>query len=202
MLGLDDEVREILRGHATASLATTGVHEAYPGHHLQLVSSNQAGTLARRIAAFPDGGAILIEGWAFYCEELMDREGFLSDPVTRLMRLNDQVWRACRVVIDVELHLGRMSLAEAVDFLVAQARMNRREAELECRRYAEEPGQAMSYLLGKREVLRLADHWAAERGGPLRAFHDELLGWGSLPPAVIAWGMGLGPRPAAAAVRS
>ena len=198
----EDEVRAILRGHSSASLRTTGVHEAYPGHHLQLVSANSAPTLARRIAGLPDGGNLLVEGWAFYCEELMDREGFLDDPVVRLMRLNDQIWRACRVVIDVELHLGRMGLDQAVDFLAREAAMNRREAELECRRYAEEPGQAMSYLLGKREVLRLARRWDEERGGTLRAFHDELLSWGSLPPAVIAWGMGLAPRPAAARVSS
>jgi uncharacterized protein (DUF885 family) len=197
-----DEVRAILRGHSLASLATTGVHEAYPGHHVQLVSANRAPTLARRIASLPDGGNLLVEGWAFYCEELMDREGFLDDPVIRLVRLNDQVWRACRVVIDVELHLGRMSLGEAVDLLVREASMNRREAELECRRYAEEPGQAMSYLLGKREVMRLAETWRDARGGTLRAFHDELLSWGSLPPAVIAWGMGLGPRPVAARISS
>ena len=198
----DDEVRDILRGHPLASLRTTGVHEAYPGHHLQLVSANRAPTLARRIAGLPDGGNLLVEGWAFYCEELMDAQGFLDDPVVRLTRLNDQVWRACRVVIDVELHLGRISLQEAVDFLVREAKMNRREAELECRRYAEEPGQAMSYLLGKREVIRLANLWRASRHGSLRAFHDELLSWGSVPPAVIAWGMGLGPRPAAARVSS
>ena len=191
------EVREILRGHSVASLRTTGVHEAYPGHHLQLVSANFAPTLARRIAGLPDGGNLLVEGWAFYCEELMDREGFLDDPVVRLMRLNDQMWRACRVVIDVELHLrpdgpGRGGGPPRR----VEAAMNRREAELECRRYAEEPGQAMSYLLGKREVMRLAEQWGAVRGGTLRAFHDELLSWGSLPPAVIAWGMGLGPRPA------
>jgi uncharacterized protein (DUF885 family) len=198
----EDEVRDILRGHPVASLRTTGVHEAYPGHHLQLVSANRAPTLARRIAGLPDGGNILVEGWAFYCEELMDAQGFLDDPVVRLMRLNDQIWRACRVVIDVELHLGRMSLEQAVEYLVREARMNRREAELECRRYAEEPGQAMSYLLGKREVLRLANTWRAVRHGSLRAFHDELLSWGSVPPAVIAWGMGLGPRPTAARVSS
>jgi uncharacterized protein (DUF885 family) len=197
-----DELADVMRGHAVTSLRTTGVHEAYPGHHLQLVSANRAPTLARRIAGLPDGGNILVEGWAFYCEELMDREGFLDDPAVRLMRLNDQVWRACRVVIDVELHLGRLGFEQAVDLLVQEARMNRREAELECRRYAEEPGQAMSYLLGKREVLRLADAWNATRGGALRAFHDELLSWGSLPPAVIAWGMGLGPRPAAARLSS
>ena len=106
--GLDeDETVDLMRGHALTSLRTTGVHEAYPGHHLQLCSANRAPTLARRIAGAPDGGNILVEGWAFYCEELMDREGFLDDPAVRLMRLNDQIWRACRVVIDVELHLGR-----------------------------------------------------------------------------------------------
>jgi uncharacterized protein (DUF885 family) len=198
----EDEVQAILRGHCTASLCTTGVHEAYPGHHLQLCSANRAPTLARRIAGLPDGGNLLIEGWAFYCEELMDQQGLLDDPVVRLMRLNDQLWRACRVVIDVELHSGLMQFEEAVEYLVRETGMNRREAELECRRYAEEPGQAMSYLLGKREVLRLADAWRASRGGTLRAFHDELLAWGSLPPAVIAWGMGLAPRPAAARVSS
>jgi len=197
-----EDLADVMRGHALTSLRTTGVHEAYPGHHLQLVSANRAPTLARRIAGLPDGGNILVEGWAFYCEELMDREGFLGDPAVRLMRLNDQIWRACRVIIDVELHLGRLGLERAIDLLAKEARMNRREAELECRRYAENPGQAMSYLLGKREVLRLADAWSAARGGTLRAFHDELLSWGSLPPAVIAWGMGLGPRPMAARLSS
>lgn len=189
-----------LRSHPRSSLATTGVHEVYPGHHLQLVRANRAPTLARRIAAILNGGSLLVEGWAFYCEELMERQGFLDDPESRLMRLNDQIWRACRVVIDLGLHLGTMDLAGAVNYLAAEAHMNRAEAEAECRRYLEEPGQAMSYLLGKREVLRLASQWLASRGGTLRAFHDELLTWGSLPPAVIAWGMGFGPRPAAARV--
>jgi len=196
------ELTAAMRSHPWASFGTTGVHEAYPGHHLQLVAANRAPTLARRIAGIPDGGSLFIEGWAFYCEELMEREGFLADPAARLMRLNDQVWRACRVVIDLELHLGVMDLPEAVDFLAAQAHMNRREAELECRRYSEEPGQAMSYLLGKREVMRLAEDYREQRGGTLKRFHDELLSWGSLPPAVIAWGLGLRPRPPAAVVSS
>ena len=201
--GLDGPALEAaLRSHPRASLATTGVHEAYPGHHLQLVSANRATTLARRVAHIPNGGNILVEGWAFYCEELMERQGLLADSTVRLMRLNDQVWRACRVVIDVELHLGIMDLPAAVDYLCAEAHMNRYEAELECRRYAGEPGQAMSYLLGKRAVQRLASLYGRRRGGSLRDFHDELLRWGCLPPAVIAWGMGLAPRPPAARLSS
>jgi uncharacterized protein (DUF885 family) len=201
--GLDGpELEAALWSHPRASLATTGVHEAYPGHHLQLVSSNRATTLARRVAHIPSGGNILVEGWTFYCEELMERQGFLADPAVRLMRLNDQAWRACRVVIDIELHLGVMDLPAAVDYLSAEAHMNRFEAELECRRYAGEPGQAMSYLLGKREVQRLAAVYGRQRGGSLRDFHDGLLGCGCLPPAVIAWGMGLAPPPPAARVSS
>ncbi len=201
--GLPAAEREAaLRSHPRASLATTGVHEAYPGHHLQLVSANRATTLARRIAHIPSGGNILVEGWAFYCEELMEQQGLLADPAARLMRLNDQVWRACRVVIDVELHLGVMDLPAAVNYLCAEAHMNRYEAELECRRYASEPGQAMSYLLGKREVQRLAALYERRRGGSLRDFHDRLLSWGCLPPAVIAWGMGLAPPPGAARLSS
>ena len=196
------ELEAALRSHPRASLATTGVHEAYPGHHLQLVSANRATTLARRIAHIPNGGNILVEGWAFYCEELTQQQGLLVDLATRLMRLNDQVWRACRVVIDGELHLGLVDLPAAVDHLCAEAHMNRYEAKLECRRYAGELGQAMSYLLGKREVQRLAALFERRRGGSLRDFHDELLGWGCLPPAVVAWGMGLAAPPQAARVSS
>ena len=81
--------------------------------------ANRAPTLARRVAFIPDGGTLLIEGWAFYCEEMMEAQGFLVAPAVRLMRLNDQLWRACRVVIDMELQPrphelrggGRLSVA-------------------------------------------------------------------------------------------
>jgi uncharacterized protein (DUF885 family) len=186
---------EALKAHPHASLSTVSVHEAYPGHHVQLTRANRAPTLARRLAWLPMGASLLCEGWAFYCEELMEREGFLASPEVRLMRLNDQIWRACRVVIDVELHLGRMRFDEAVRLLQTTAHMGRHEAEMECRWYAESPGLPMSYLMGKLEVLALAREYARQRTSSLKTFHDEFLDWGSLPPRVIAWGMGLGERP-------
>jgi uncharacterized protein (DUF885 family) len=184
-----------LKAHPLASLSTVSVHEAYPGHHVQLTRANSAPTLARRVAALPMGGSLLCEGWAFYCEEMMEREGFLASPEVRLMRLNDQIWRACRVVIDIELHMGRMSFAEAASLLQTTAHMGRHEAEMECRWYAESPGLPMSYLMGKLEVQALAREYARQRTTSLKTFHDEFLDWGSLPPRVIAWGMGLGERP-------
>ncbi len=113
----DEHLARALAGHPFASMPTVGVHEAYPGHHTQFCRANRASTLARRVAFIPDGGMLLIEGWAFYCEEMMEAQGFLAAPDVRLMRLNDQLWRACRVVIDMELNLGLMSFDEAVDFL-------------------------------------------------------------------------------------
>ena len=188
---------EALAAHPTASMPTTGVHEAYPGHHVQLTRANRAPALARRVAGAYGGGTLLVEGWAFYCEEMMDRQGFLAAPEVRLMRLNDQVWRACRVVIDVEVATGRMTFAEAVELLAREARMDPRFAELEVRWYVENPGEPMSYLLGKREVLGLARSFAGRRTTSLKAFHDALLDWGSVSPRLIAWGLALAERPAA-----
>jgi len=180
-----------LAGHPFASMPTVGVHEAYPGHHTQFGRANRAATLARRVAFIPDGGTLLIEGWAFYCEEMMETQGFLAAPGVRLMRLNDQLWRACRVVIDMELHLGHMTFDEAVDYLSSEAHIDRPKAELEVRWYAAAPGYPMAYLVGKREIMRLADDFARRRSPSLKAFHDELLEWGATTPALIRRGMGL-----------
>ena len=186
-----------LAAHPSASMPTTGVHEAFPGHHVQITRANRAPTLARRLAGAYDGGSLLVEGWAFYCEEMMERQGFLAAPEVRLMRLNDQVWRACRVVIDAEVATGRMVFDEAVALLVREARMAPQLADLEVRWYVESPGQPMSYLLGKREVTSMARSFARTRTTSLKTFHDALLEWGCVSPRLIAWGLGLGARPAA-----
>ena len=187
----DEHLARALAGHPFASMPTVGVHEAYPGHHTQFCRANRASTLARRVAFIPDGGMLLIEGWAFYCEEMMEAQGFLAAPDVRLMRLNDQLWRACRVVIDMELNLGLMSFDEAVDFLSGEAHIDRSKAELEVRWYAAAPGYPMAYLIGKREIIALARDFARRRSPSLKAFHDELLEWGATTPALIRRGMGL-----------
>src|SRR5579863_4061403 len=102
-LGADlsaEERAEQLLGHNRFAMLLTTVHEAYPGHHLQLVRANETRRLVRKLFE----STVLVEGWALYCEQLVLDEGITGDPRYRLFQLKDQLWRACRVVIDVKLH--------------------------------------------------------------------------------------------------
>ena len=167
--------------HNRAAVLNTSVHEGYPGHHLQFVCANQHPSIARLLSA--DCAHELVEGWAHYCEQLMYEQGFTTSPEVRLVQLNDLVWRACRIIIDVELSSGRMTFADAVDMLVDQAAMARSGAEAEVRRYTYTPGYQLSYLYGKHLLLELRQRRQRLAGAAfdLRGFHDRLLYAGALP---------------------
>jgi uncharacterized protein (DUF885 family) len=182
------ETEILLRGHPHVKIPIMAVHEGYPGHHVQLSRANAVKSLPRKLGT---GLAnLLIEGWAFYCEEMMEAEGFLADPRGRLMRLAEQLWRACRIVIDVGLHCRAMTAEQAIALLVERARLEPPNARAEVQRYSQSPTQPMSYLMGKREIMRLAADWraretAAGRPFALKPFHDALLDCGSLPPRLL-----------------
>ncbi len=173
---------EQIRAHNYTALSLTAVHEAWPGHHLQLLHAINAGSRLRRLADSP----VFAEGWALYCEELMAEEGFHVEPLTRVHQLKDLLWRACRVVIDVGIQTGKMSFAEAVDYLVEQAMLERASAEVEVKRYTHTPTQPMSYLVGKHQLLEIRDEMRKRRGAKfnLYDFHKALLGCGTVPPAL------------------
>ena len=178
-----EEQEQRLQGHCYASLPMTVVHEAFPGHHLQLCHANRAGSRLRRLA----NSDLLAEGWALYCEELMVEQGFGLDPATRLFQLKDQMWRACRVVVDVGLHSGRMMVEQAVDYLVDVAMLERANAEAEVRRYTLTPTQPLCYLVGKELLLEIRRETEQRRGTAfdLYDFHAELLALGTIPPFLI-----------------
>lgn len=179
-----EEQESKLKGHAYAKLPVTALHEAYPGHHLQLVWSNRQETIPRRMGSFLS--TLFIEGWAFYCEELMEELGYISEPIQRLGRLKDQLWRAARIVLDVSLHTRGMKIEEAVDFLVDRCRLERANALAEVRRYTGSPTQPQSYLMGKLAILDIInDYRKANPGTSLREMHDTILGCGSLPPRLM-----------------
>ena len=183
-LGRPREIQEQqLRGHCLAGLPLIAVHEAWPGHHVQIATAHAHGSRLRRLADNP----LLQEGWALYCEELMHEHGYYTDRTTRLYQLKELLWRACRVVVDVGLHAGRMSVAEAVEFLVEHALIERVNAEMEVRRYALTPTRPLSFLLGKTMLLDLRDETRRRLGArfDLNGFHAALLASGSVPPTLI-----------------
>lgn len=182
--GAPPEVRaRMLQDHLRPSIPATVVHETYPGHHLQLSVACRIPSKVRRFF----GTSVLIEGWAFYCEEMMAEQSYYEDPRSRVLQFKDQLWRSCRVVIDVGLHTRGMSADQAADMLHDVARLEAPSAGAEALRYTRTPTQPMSYAVGKQAILDLRDE-VRRRLGPafdLGAFHDGLLSFGSIPVALI-----------------
>ncbi len=148
------------RGHCRHGIPPMVAHEAYPGHHLQLVTAQSLGSEVRRHIWSP----IMVEGWALYCEQLLaEREYYVSDEA-RLFQLVNLLWRAVRVVLDVGLHTRGMTPAEAVDYMVEHLPIERSSAEAEVRRYCAWPTYQLCYAVGRRELLRLRDAYAAREG--------------------------------------
>ena len=168
-----------LREHNYASLYNTSIHEAYPGHHQQLVMSIKHPSIVRALVDAPE----FVEGWAMYCEQMMREEGFDTDPRHLVMMYTDAIWRACRIVLDVRLQRGEITVNDAVDFLVAQTKFERPNAASEVHWYTFRPTYPLSYLLGKVLLLRLREDEKRRLGDrfSLLAFHDALLREGSLP---------------------
>ena len=185
----DEKQKETLRGHSIYGIPVTALHEGYPGHHLQLVHANQLENKLRRVL----NTNVFIEGWALYCEEMMYEAGFYSNPRSRLLQLKDQLWRACRVIIDVKLHTKMMKYDEAVSFLVDCAKLQKVHAEKEVTRYTFTPTQPMSYLIGKRQIQELKKDYLNRAGTEfnLKGFHDRLLSFGSIPICLIRESLGL-----------
>ncbi|MCA9770865.1 MAG: DUF885 domain-containing protein [Myxococcales bacterium] len=193
---LSAEAREgHLRGHSTLDIPLTALHEGYPGHHLQFTRQAWLDRPIRKVAH----AAAMFEGWALYCEQMMFEEGFLADPRQELMMLAAQLWRACRVVIDVGLHTGGLDHAGAVRMLVEIAGIEAPQAEVEVNRYTMSPTNPLSYMAGKWMLIELREELRRREGKDFRLgdFHDQLLSYGAIPirlirDALLAKGDGAG----------
>ena len=168
-----------IREHYRASISNTSIHEAYPGHHLQLAIAARHPSLTRLFADATE----FIEGWGMYSEQMMREESFDDGPAFRLALATDAIWRAARIILDVRMHRGELTIEEATDFLVEHTRFERPNAAAEVHRYTSTPTYQLSYLLGKVLLLGLREDERRRRGGAfsLRDFHDTLLRNGSLP---------------------
>jgi uncharacterized protein (DUF885 family) len=171
-----------------SKLATTTYHEAVPGHHFQITLEGEHPTLNRfrRYGARLVAGAY-VEGWGLYAERLADEMGLFRSDGERFGMLDAQAWRAARLVVDTGLHAQRMRRGEAIDVLL-DVGMSPTDAAIETDRYIAWPGQALTYMLGRREIARLRAEIAARDGDAFRlpAFHDAVLAHGALPLSTLA----------------
>jgi len=171
---------EQLAEHDEVGLAHTSVHEAYPGHHLQFVTAN-LNAVARTLPRLLNASASFYEGWALYSEQLMQEQGFLDRPESRIVLLRDRLWRALRVMLDVELHTRSLSFDAAADRMVAALGFPRAQAEADLAWYTRSPTVPLGYAIGWKLINALRDRVAGDdRGAGLRAFHDRLLSVGSI----------------------
>jgi uncharacterized protein (DUF885 family) len=173
---------EMLRENDWADVVDTSVHEAYPGHHLQLSFARLHGSTIRKALDH----AIFSEGWALYSEELMSELGYYDD-AQRLIQLEWALVRAARIVIDVGLHVGSMTFEDAVKVLTDEVHLEKQLALSEVKRYTESPTQPSAYMLGRERILRLRDRVKKRDGAKfsLKAFHADLLSRGTVSPALL-----------------
>jgi uncharacterized protein (DUF885 family) len=169
-------------------LATTTFHEAAPGHHFQITleMENPHLNTFRRLGARRLGGAY-VEGWGLYSERLADEMGLFRNEGERFGMLDAQAWRAARLVVDTGLHALRWPRQRSIDFLKGVG-LSETDAVIETDRYICWPGQALTYKIGQREIERLRAELTRRDGSSfdLKAFHDAVLGHGSLPLATLA----------------
>jgi uncharacterized protein (DUF885 family) len=161
-------------------------HESTPGHHLQIASSQTLPLPAFR--RFLDAEVCgYVEGWGLYCERLADQMDLYTSDLQRLGMLSFDSLRACRLVVDTGMHHYGWSRSQAMDFMWRNTATTQANVRNEIDRYIGWPGQALAYMVGRREIQRLRAE-AERQLGPdfdIRAFHGTVLGNGAVPLGVL-----------------
>lgn len=169
----------------TLNIEAIAYHEGVPGHHLQI----SIGQELQGLPEFRKNGdyTAFIEGWALYSERLGKEIGFYQDTYSDYGRLENEMWRAIRLVVDTGVHQKHWSREQMVELFHRYTAMDEPNIQTEVDRYIAWPGQALAYKLGQLEILSLREEARQKLGGKLdlRAFHDEVVGRGPLPLDVL-----------------
>ncbi|MEZ5331443.1 MAG: DUF885 domain-containing protein [Thermoanaerobaculia bacterium] len=160
-------------------------HESVPGHHFQIA-------LAQEMEGLPmmrrfGGYGAYVEGWALYAEQLAREMGFYSAPLEDFGRLQDEIWRSVRLVVDTGIHAKHWTREQAIEYFRENTPISEGNIVTEVERYFVNPGQALSYKMGMMKILELREKARAALGErfDIRDFHDAVLGSGAVPLPVL-----------------
>ncbi|MBK8285809.1 MAG: DUF885 domain-containing protein, partial [Ahniella sp.] len=166
---------------ARFGMRTLAYHEAVPGHHFQT-------TIQQELTGVPTFRKVLpftafSEGWALYTERLAWEMGFQKEPLDNLGRLQAEMFRAVRLVVDTGMHSKQWSREQAIEYMLAKTGMPETDVVAEIERYLVNPGQALAYKVGMNRILELREKAKAELGDKfkLARFHDMMLTGGDMP---------------------
>ena len=164
------------------TILSTAIHEAYPGHYVQFLWMQQIPSRVRKLL----GANTNVEGWAHYCEQMMLDEGYSSDPKMRLGQLQDALLRDARYIVGIEMHTGKLSFDQAVDFFQKEGYQTHEVGLVETKRGTSD-ATYLYYTLGKLEILKLREDYKKMRGSQfsLLEFHDNFLKQGFPPIKIV-----------------
>ena len=163
-------------------MTALALHEAVPGHHLQIALAQELRdmpTFRREWAS----ATSYVEGWALYAESLGYETGMYEDPYQRYGALSNEIWRACRLVVDTGIHHKKWTRQQAVEYMRAHTPNSEHDVRSEVDRYIAFPGQALAYKIGEIKIQELRKLAESSLNGKfnIKDFHDTILGSGALP---------------------
>jgi uncharacterized protein (DUF885 family) len=178
-----EHIEEHLRGFNRGVITSTAIHETYPGHYVQFLWVQNAPSKVRKLL----GANSNAEGWAHYCEQMMIDEGYGGGNLKlRLGQLQDALLRDARYIAGIEMHTGKMTFDQSIEFFVKEGMQTRSTAEVETKRGTSD-ATYLYYTLGKLEILKLREDYKKQQGKQysLTGFHDNFLKQGFPPIKVV-----------------
>jgi uncharacterized protein (DUF885 family) len=178
-----ERTQEFMTAFSRGTIISTAIHEAYPGHYVQFLFFKEVPSKARTLIYANTN----VEGWAHYTEQMMLDEGYGDgSPELRVGQLMDALLRNCRYIVGLEMHTGKMTFDQGVQFFMKEGHLSHEYALLETKRGTSDPTY-MYYTLGKLQILKLREDYHKKKGDEfsLEAFHDTFMKQGGVPIKII-----------------